>query len=95
ALLDRLRPIAERHDASMAQVALAWVLANPAVTSVILGASRLDQFTGNLGALAVELSDAELAELNAATALRPRYPNWFDAMVSDGSMQAALARSRG
>lgn len=95
ALLDRLRPIAERHGASVAQVALAWVLANPVVTSVILGASRLSQFTDNLKALAVELSDAELEDIDAATALRPRYPNWFDAMVSDGTMQAALDKGRG
>ncbi|HEY8385280.1 MAG TPA: aldo/keto reductase [Porticoccaceae bacterium] len=95
ALLDRMGPMAERHGATVSQVALAWLLANPAVTSVIVGASRLEQFTANVGALGVELDAAELDALNGLTAPHPRYPNWFDDMVSSGSMQAALSRGKG
>lgn len=89
-VVDKLRVIAERHQATVAQVALAWVLSNPVVTSLIMGASTLEQFDSNLAALNIELSDEELQQLNDATALASRYPNWFDAMVSDQAMQAAM-----
>jgi aryl-alcohol dehydrogenase-like predicted oxidoreductase len=62
----------------MAQVALAWVLAQPGITSVIVGASSLEQLDDNLAAAALELTAAELAALDAATALAPIYPAWWD-----------------
>ncbi len=61
----------------MVQVALAWLLAKKAVTSVILGAAKLHQLEGNLGAVDVKLTEQELAALDAATASRRLYPNWF------------------
>lgn len=91
AVVDTLQAIAERHRATVAQVALAWVLSNPVVTSLIMGASSLEQFDSNLAALDVELSEDELRELDEATALTSRYPGWFDAMVSDGAMRAAMS----
>jgi aryl-alcohol dehydrogenase-like predicted oxidoreductase len=59
------------------QVAIAWLLTKDAVSSVLLGASKLHQLEDNLGATSVHLSAGEVAELDAATALPPVYPNWF------------------
>jgi aryl-alcohol dehydrogenase-like predicted oxidoreductase len=55
AVTDKLRPIAQRHHKSVAQIALAWVLANPTVTSAILGTTKLSQLDDNLGAVDVKL----------------------------------------
>lgn len=76
-LVERMRPIAASHDASVAQVAIAWLLARQAVSSVILGSTKLSQLEDNLKAAAVSLSAAEIAELDAATTLSPVYPNFF------------------
>jgi len=93
ALLARLRPIAERARASVAQAALAWLLANPAVTSVILGASKLSQLEDNLGAVDVQLGGDDLRELAEATALARLYPNWFHDFAADKPLLAALGRA--
>lgn len=79
ALIERMRRIAQAHAASVAQLAIAWTLARPGVDSVLLGASKLHQLDDNLGALALQLSEADLAELDAATAITPLYPssNWI------------------
>ncbi|HXS21839.1 MAG TPA: aldo/keto reductase [Steroidobacteraceae bacterium] len=76
-LVERMRPIAATHDASVAQVAIAWLLARQAVSSVIIGSTKLSQLEDNLKAAAVSLSAAEIAELDAATTLSPVYPNFF------------------
>lgn len=91
-VVEALRDIAGRHQATVAQVALAWVLSNPVVTSIIMGASSLEQFDSNLAALSVELGDAELQQLDELTALAPRYPNWFERMMSEDAMRAAMER---
>ena len=52
---------------TMAQVALAWLVDRPAVTSVILGARTTEQLTDNLGAAGLHLDDAETAALDAAS----------------------------
>ena len=67
-----------RAGVSMAQVALAWVLAQPGITSAIVGASSLEQLDDNLAAAALVLTADELAALDAATALAPIYPAWWD-----------------
>jgi aryl-alcohol dehydrogenase-like predicted oxidoreductase len=93
ALVDRMRPIAERHQASVAQVALAWLLSKSAVSSVILGASKVHQLDNNLGAIDVKLTEGELTELDAATSLPDVYPNWFTDRISvDRPLVDALQR---
>lgn len=86
-LVDKLRAIGDAKGASVAQVALAWVLAKPIVSSVILGASKLAQLDDNLGAADLALSPAEIAELDAMTAPPPSYPGWVtgvrDRMITD------------
>ncbi|MGD0985553.1 MAG: aldo/keto reductase [Acidimicrobiales bacterium] len=62
-----VRQIAEARGSSMAQVALAWLVDRPAVTSVILGARTLEQLEDNLGAADLHLSPAETEQLDAAS----------------------------
>lgn len=90
-LVDQMRKIASAHNASVAQVAIAWLLAKQAVTSVLLGASKLKQLTDNLGAVAVKLSEEEIKGLDAATLPAPVYPNWFIDNLADAKMKEALS----
>ena len=63
-VVDAVRAVADGRGVSMAQVALAWLVARPSVTSVILGARTLEQLDDNLGAADLDLDDAELARLD-------------------------------
>jgi aryl-alcohol dehydrogenase-like predicted oxidoreductase len=72
-----LRPMAERAGRSAAQLALAWLLARPRVTSVILGARRAEQLADNLGAADVTLGTDDLAALDEASRLPAEYPGWM------------------
>jgi aryl-alcohol dehydrogenase-like predicted oxidoreductase len=67
AVLDAVTEIAKAHGASNSQVSLAWLKAQPAVTSVILGARTVDQLTDNLGAVDLELSSDQLTLLSEAS----------------------------
>ena len=67
AIVDELEVIANAHETTVASVALAWVLAQPAVSSVIIGARRLSQLDDNVGAVELNLTAGELARLNAVT----------------------------
>ncbi|MGC8521523.1 MAG: aldo/keto reductase [Steroidobacteraceae bacterium] len=75
--VDVMRKIAEARGVSVARIALAYVLAKPFVTSVIIGAKTLEQLEDNLAAAGMQLSGAELAELDAVSALPPEYPGWM------------------
>jgi aryl-alcohol dehydrogenase-like predicted oxidoreductase len=90
-VVDRLRAIAGRHDASVAQTALAWLLGRPSVTSVLIGAAKLAQLDDNLGAADVHLTSDDIAELDAATPLHPVYPNWYIDSLTDQPVNQALA----
>ena len=89
-VVEKMREVAARHEASVAQIAVAWLLAKPVVSSVIVGASKLHQLEDNLKAADVKLSDAEVAELDAITAPTPLYPNWFNANLADAKHKAAI-----
>lgn len=67
AAIDAIREIAARKNASMAELSLAWLLKKPGVLSVLVGASRPDQVTRNVQAARLELSDADVRDLDAAT----------------------------
>jgi aryl-alcohol dehydrogenase-like predicted oxidoreductase len=70
-----VQDVAEAHGALMSQVALAWLVARPAVTSVILGARTLEQLQQNLGAAALVLTPEEHARLDEVSAPDvPDYP---------------------
>ena len=70
AVLEAVEAVANDHDVTASQVAIAWLLAQPALTSVILGARTVDQLVDNMGASALELSDDELTRLSDASAPR-------------------------
>jgi aryl-alcohol dehydrogenase-like predicted oxidoreductase len=76
-VIDRMRELGARLNATVAQVALAWLLHQPAVTSVIIGARNNAQLQDNLGSVDVKLDDADLEKLNQASALAPEYPGWM------------------
>jgi aryl-alcohol dehydrogenase-like predicted oxidoreductase len=75
--VDTMREIAKAHDKSVAQVALAWILAKPFVTSIIIGARTLAQLDDNLAATSVTLSAEEIQVLDDISKLPPEYPGWM------------------
>jgi aryl-alcohol dehydrogenase-like predicted oxidoreductase len=77
AVIAAMRPIAARHGVSVAQIALAWLLHQPVVTSIIVGAKREEQLVDNIAATKVNLTVDDLAALNACSLLPPEYPGWM------------------
>jgi aryl-alcohol dehydrogenase-like predicted oxidoreductase len=75
-ILDVMAPIAKAHGCSPARLSLAWLLAKPVVTSVIIGAKCLDQLQDNLAAVELTLTQDELRQLDEISALPPEYPGW-------------------
>lgn len=81
-ILETMAPIAQAHGCSPARIALAWLLTKPFVTSVIIGAKRLDQLRDNIAAGDLQLTADEIAQLNDVSALPPEYPGWMLAVQS-------------
>jgi len=77
--LEAVERVAAERGRSIAQIALAWVNQQPGISSVIYGARTIEQNDQNLGAIGLRLEQAELDELDRASALAPEYP---------GAMQA-------
>ncbi len=75
--VDAMREIGEKHGVSVARVALAYVLAKPFVTTVIIGAKNMEQLDDNLEAAKLSLSAEELKTLDAVSALPAEYPGWM------------------
>jgi aryl-alcohol dehydrogenase-like predicted oxidoreductase len=76
-IIDVMIQIASKSGASAAQVALAWLLHRPAVTSVIIGARNGEQLKDNLGSVDVKLDEADLKALDEVSQLTPEYPGWM------------------
>jgi aryl-alcohol dehydrogenase-like predicted oxidoreductase len=76
-IVDAMREIGKPKGASPARVALAWVLAKPFVTSVIIGVKTLEQLDDNLAASELALSPDEIKRLDELSALEPEYPGWM------------------
>jgi len=89
-LIERLREIAKGRNASVAQVALAWLLSKRVVASILVGATKMEQLEDNLKSADLKLSEAETSELDAMTVPAPLYPNWFNAMTVDAKHKEAL-----
>jgi aryl-alcohol dehydrogenase-like predicted oxidoreductase len=83
--VDVLVEIAEARGVSAAQVALAWLLGRPGVSSIVVGARTDEQLADNLAAASLELGDDERARLDDVSAIPLLYPFWH---------QAATARDR-
>ena len=80
--IDVLRPIADAHGASVAQTALAWLLGQKVVSSILVGAKRLDQLEDNLKAVDITFSSDELDAIDTISKLPPEYPGWMIEMWS-------------
>jgi aryl-alcohol dehydrogenase-like predicted oxidoreductase len=76
-VIDAMRPIAQDKGVSVAQIALAWLLHQPQVSSVIVGARKPEQLADNIGAAAVSLSAEELARIGEVSRLPDEYPGWM------------------
>jgi aryl-alcohol dehydrogenase-like predicted oxidoreductase len=89
AIVDELHVIAKAHQSTVARVALAWVQAQPGVTSTIIGARRLAQLEDNLKALEIKLSAEELGRLDALTKPTFGFPQnmqpWFPSLHNGGT----------
>jgi aryl-alcohol dehydrogenase-like predicted oxidoreductase len=76
-ILDVLHPMAEAKGRSVAQLALAWLLYQPAVSSVIIGANKMEQLEDNLKSVEVSFSEDELRKLDEVSKLPLEYPGWM------------------
>jgi len=76
-IIDVMQPIAQEKGISVAQLALAWLLHQPAVTSVIIGAKKTEQLDDNLKAIDVKLTAEELQKLDDISKLQSEYPGWM------------------
>jgi aryl-alcohol dehydrogenase-like predicted oxidoreductase len=72
-----MREVGEKHGVSVAEVALAYILSKPFVSTVIIGAKRLEQLEQNLKAVDISLDADDLERLDAVSALSPEYPGWM------------------
>ncbi len=86
-IIDVLRELAENKRVSVAQLAIAWLLAQRRVTSVLVGAKRIEQLNDNLGAIDVEFSSDELRSLDEVSRLPAEYPGWMLQMWSQTRVQ--------
>jgi aryl-alcohol dehydrogenase-like predicted oxidoreductase len=71
-----MRPMATSRGVTVSAIAIAWLLHQEVVSTVILGARRPDQLAENLAASDIELTGSELTALDALGALEPEYPGW-------------------
>lgn len=76
-IIDVMTSMAEEKGISVAQLALAWLLHQPVVTSVIIGAKKIEQLDDNLKAIDVVLSHDDLSKLDEISKLQPEYPGWM------------------
>jgi aryl-alcohol dehydrogenase-like predicted oxidoreductase len=76
-IIDVMREIGAAHGVSVARVALAYVLAKPFVTTVIIGARNTEQLVDNIAASGLKLSEDELKRLDEVSTLSPEYPGWM------------------
>jgi aryl-alcohol dehydrogenase-like predicted oxidoreductase len=76
-IIDVMQTIADEKQVTVAQVALAWLLHQPAVTSVIIGANKPHQLADNLDSVNVQLTVEELGRLDEVSKLSPEYPGWM------------------
>jgi aryl-alcohol dehydrogenase-like predicted oxidoreductase len=82
-IVDVLLALAKARGASAAQIALAWLLAQPVTTSVIIGARRMPQLEDNLKAVEIVLTPEEITQLDAVSRLAPEYPAWMSGAIAD------------
>lgn len=89
-VIEALRTIADKHKASIAQVALAWVMQQSFVSSVLIGATKLEQLDDNLKSAQLTLDQEDLRTIEELTAIQPPYPAWMQPMGIDMLTSEAL-----
>lgn len=90
AIADVVNRIAQEIERTPAQVAIAWTLAQPGVTSTLLGARTPEQLLANLESLTVELSPGQLADLDQASAIELGFPHDFLAQVRMSALDGGV-----
>ena len=88
-IVEVLVGIGEQRGVYAAQIALAYILAKPAVTSLVIGARTDEQLADNLAAAALSLTEAELAELDKVSAPPLLYPYWHQAKTAKDRLSPA------
>jgi aryl-alcohol dehydrogenase-like predicted oxidoreductase len=78
--VDAMRPLAQRREVSVAQIALAWILSKPFVSTVIIGAKSMEQLRDNIAASRVRLTAEEIDVLDEVSRLPQEYPGWMLAL---------------
>ena len=91
-LIDELRVIAKDHNATPAQVSLAWLMTKPTVASVLIGANKIAQLEDNLAAADLKLSADAVKKLDEMSAPYIPYPNWFINRTQDPQAMNGLQR---
>lgn len=76
-IIEVMKRIADHKNVTVAQIALAWLLHQPVVTTVIIGAKKPEQLEDNLKATSVTFTEEELQELDEVSKLSPEYPAWM------------------
>ena len=76
-IIEVMTKIGDRYNVSAARVALSWTKDRPGVGSVIIGAKNQEQLLDNIACTELQLSQDELKELDAVSALSPEYPGWM------------------
>ncbi len=92
-VVEAMRKIGDARGVSVARVALAWVLAKPFVTSVIIGAKTQEQLDDNLAAARLELTAEEIKTLEAVSDLPPEYPGWMFARQGGNRVPKAFVKA--
>jgi aryl-alcohol dehydrogenase-like predicted oxidoreductase len=84
-IIDKMIEVGKKYNnASAARVALAWTLRKAGVTSVIIGAKKQEQLLDNIAATQLELSEEDIKQLDAISAIKPEYPSWMLERQSQG-----------
>jgi aryl-alcohol dehydrogenase-like predicted oxidoreductase len=76
-VIDAMRPIAKAHNVSVARIAISWLLHQPPVTSVIIGAKTVEQLVDNMAAVDLNLTAEQMATLDGVSMLPNEYPAWM------------------
>ena len=91
-IMDGVRKVAAARGVAPATVAIAWLLERPAVSTVLIGATKAEQLAQNLEAGALNLTPEEVAELEAVSRPEPRYPQTFLGRVYEDQAYHVLGR---
>jgi aryl-alcohol dehydrogenase-like predicted oxidoreductase len=76
-IVETLQPLAKSKNTSVAGLAIAWLLHQPAVTTVIIGANKMEQLDDNLKSIDLKFTAEELEQINRVSMLDPEYPGWM------------------